>query len=74
MQPDPPGADTGPVPDEPARIEVTAKDLGTGDSETVVITDNYVITCAGSAHVTHTQVSANGTHVITVKGVKPSGR
>jgi hypothetical protein len=57
-------------PEEPARIEVTAKDLGTGDSQTVVITDNYVVTCAGSAYVDHVQAYANGTHVITVKGAK----
>ena len=41
------------APEEPARIEVTATDLGTGDSETVVITDDYVLTCAGSAYVAH---------------------
>ena len=56
--------------EEPARIEVTATDLGTGDSETVVITDDYVLTCAGSAYVAHVSAYANGTHVITVKGVR----
>lgn len=60
-------------PEEPARIEVTARDLGTGDSETVVIADDYVLTCAGSARVTYVQAYANGTHVITVKGVKRGG-
>ena len=49
------------VPEEPPRIEVTARDLGTGDSQTVVITDDYVITCAGSAYVHHVQAYANGT-------------
>jgi hypothetical protein len=58
------------APDEPARIEVTARDLGTGDSETIVISDDYVLTCAGSAYLHHVQAYANGTHVITVRGVK----
>jgi hypothetical protein len=54
--------------DEPVRIKVTATGLGTGDSEEAVITDDYVITCAGSAYVDSVQTYANGTHVITVKG------
>ncbi len=58
------------MPDEPARIKVTAEDLGTGDSESGIITDDYVLTCAGSCYMTHVQAYANGTHVITVKGVK----
>jgi hypothetical protein len=59
-----------PAPGTPARIKVTAEDLGTGDSDSVVITDDYVLTCAGSAYLHHVQAYANGTHVITVKGVK----
>lgn len=56
--------------EEPARIRVTVTDLGTGDTEEAVITDDYVITCAGSAYVHHVQAYASGTHVITVKGRK----
>lgn len=57
--------------DEPARIRVTVTDLGTGDTDEAVITDDYVVTCAGSAYVHHVQAYAKGTHVITVKGRKP---
>lgn len=60
-------------PDGPARIQVTVTDLDTGDSSTEVITDDYVLTCAGSAYVDHVQAYANGTHVITVKGRKRRG-
>lgn len=55
---------------EPARIRVTVTDLDTGDSEEAVISDDYVITCAGTAYVGHVQAYASGTHVITVKGRK----
>ena len=51
-------------------IQVTVTDLGSGDTETVVISDDYVITCAGTAYVDGVQAYANGTHVITVKGRK----
>ena len=65
MQPDPSAAG------EPARIEVTARDLGTGDSETVTIADDYVLICAGSCYQAKVQADlAAGIHTITVKGVK----
>lgn len=51
-------------------IQVTVIDLDSGDTETQVISDDYVITCAGSAYVDGVQTYANGTHVITVKGRK----
>lgn len=56
------------MPEQPARIQVTATDLDTNESSTVVITDDYVLTCAGTCYVHHVQAYANGTHVITVKG------
>ena len=59
------------MPEQPARIQVTVTDLDTEESETAVISDDYVLTCAGSCHVHHTQAYANGTHVITVKGRRP---
>lgn len=52
-------------------IRVTVTDEETGDTESVVIDDDYVVTCAGSCHVHYTQVHANGTHVLTIKGRKP---
>lgn len=59
------------TPEEPARIEVTARDLGTGGSETIVIADDYVLICAGSCYRATVEADlASGTHVITVKGVK----
>lgn len=58
------------MPEQPARIQVTVTDLDTEESETAVIADDYVLTCAGSCYVHHVQAYANGTHVITVKGRK----
>lgn len=51
--------------------KVTATDVETGESDSVTIRDNYVVICDGSAVLTHTQVNANGTHVVTIKGVRP---
>lgn len=72
--------DTGPAeeeveavsePEEPVRIRVTAEDLGTGESKSVVVADDYVLICAGSCYQAEVQADLmNGTHVITVKGVK----
>jgi hypothetical protein len=49
-------------------IRITATDLDAGDSDSKVIWNDYVLTCAGSCYVDHVQAYANGTHVITVKG------
>lgn len=49
-------------------IEVTVRDTETGDTETQTVEDDYVVVCAGTCHLTHTQTSANGTHVLTIKG------
>lgn len=56
------------APDQPARIKVTVTDLDTGDSESAVVTDDYILTCAGSCHLAHVATYANGTHVLTIKG------
>lgn len=48
-------------------VRVTTTDLETDDSESVELKNDYVITVAGSCHVSHIQAYANGTHVITVK-------
>lgn len=61
------------VPEEPIRIEVTVRDLGTGASQTAVISDDYVLICAGSCYRANVEADlASGTHVITVEGVKRS--
>jgi hypothetical protein len=52
---------------------VTAVDLTNGGSESQTIRDDYVLVCDGSAHLDSVQVHGNGTHVITVKGVKRRG-
>ena len=52
-------------------IRVTVTDEETGDTESVVIDNDYVVTCAGSCYVHYTQAHANGTHVLTIKGRKP---
>lgn len=53
--------------DDPG-IEVTVKDLKTGQSESATIRNDYVIVTGGRCEVTHVQRSGNGTHVLTVKG------
>jgi hypothetical protein len=52
---------------EPVRIQVTVTDLDTGDSETKVISDDYIVTTAGNRYVASVMAYKNGTHVITVK-------
>ena len=54
----------------PPRIQVTVTDLETGESQSRVITDDYALICAGSCWLARTSASANGTHVLTVKGRK----
>jgi hypothetical protein len=60
----------GAAAEGPARIRVTVTDEQTGDHDSAVITDTYVLTCAGSCYRAGVTAHANGTHVITVKGVK----
>lgn len=51
------------------QIRVTVKDLQTGEEETVEISDDYLLICAGSCYLDGTQVYPTmGTHVLTVKG------
>lgn len=50
--------------------KVTVTDEGTGETEEVVITDDYVLICDGKVYVHGTTWHANGTHVITVRGNK----
>lgn len=59
-------------PDPVPGIRVTVTDLDSGESETAVISDSYVLTCAGSCYLAHTQSYANGTVVLTVKGRRRS--
>lgn len=49
-------------------IEVTARDLETGETGTLVIDDDYVLITAGSCHLARTDAHSGGTHVLTVKG------
>jgi hypothetical protein len=55
-------------------VEVTVRDTETGESQTATITDDYVLICEGSCRLDRTQVSANGTAVLTVKGRKQAQR
>lgn len=51
-------------------IEVTVRDLETGDVETKVIENDYLLVTAGTAHTTHIETYPKaGTHVLTIKGV-----
>ena len=53
------------------QIRVTVEDLESGDKETVEISDDYVLICAGSAYQDGVQAyPTKGTHVITIKGLK----
>jgi hypothetical protein len=53
-------------------IRVTVTDTESGESSTAEVEDNYILVCAGTCHQDGVQVyPAKGTHVITVKGVRP---
>jgi hypothetical protein len=52
-----------------AAVKVTVTDPDTGDVLGEKVIDNdYILVVAGSCHLAHTNASANGTHVLTVKG------
>lgn len=53
-------------------IKVTVSDPTTGEVlGEQVVTDDYVLVCAGTAELTYTQASpTTGTHVLTIKGVR----
>jgi hypothetical protein len=51
-------------------IEITVRDTEADESSTAVIDDDYFLVTAGSCYCASVQASANGTHVITVKGRK----
>lgn len=54
-----------------AGTRVTAVDIEHPDAnESTVIVNDYVLITDGSAQMTRVQRYSNGTHVITVKGVK----
>ena len=48
-------------------VRVTATDLETGESGSVVIDNDYVLICAGDRYQSEVQRHANGTTVLTVK-------
>jgi len=51
-------------------LRVTARDIDLGDEEVAEVpSGTYVILCTEPAHVASIQKHANGTVVITVKGV-----
>jgi len=56
-------------------IRVTAVDLDTRETSEAVISDDYVLICAGSCYRAAVEVDLAGrTHVITVRGVKRKAR
>ena len=50
---------------------VTCTDVETGESETAVIENNYVVICDGDRYVDGYVMHANGTVVVTIKRAKP---
>jgi hypothetical protein len=48
-------------------IQITVRDLETGESETREISDDYMVICAGNRYLAHTDAHMNGTHVLTIK-------
>jgi hypothetical protein len=51
------------------KIRVTVEDIETGESESAVIEDDYIIVCAGSCYVAHaSDYPTKGTQVLTIKG------
>ena len=54
----------------PIKVTVTDPDTGEVLGEQIV-TNDYVLICAGTAQLTHTQASpTTGTHVLTIKGCR----
>ena len=55
--------------DKKAVLRVTVEDLETGETQTRdVPPGDYFMLTTEPAYVAHTNVFANGTHVITIKG------
>lgn len=46
---------------------VTATDVETGESESAVIENNYIVIVDGDRYVSGTKLYSNGTAVITIK-------
>lgn len=59
-----------PDPTSTKGIQVTVTDLDTGQSDTKVIWDDYVLICAGSCyrHAVQSIGVTGETHILTVKG------
>lgn len=50
-------------------LTVTVLDSQSGETETATVADgDYILICVAPCYLDHTQASANGTHVLTVKG------
>jgi len=50
-------------------IRVTVLDTESGDTETREIDNDYILICAGTCVLAHTNTyPAKGTHVLTIKG------
>lgn len=62
------------MPEQPARIQVTVTDLDTEETNSVVITDDYALICAGTCYRHYVEDHFDGTHVITVKGRRQGRR
>jgi hypothetical protein len=50
-----------------AGTRVTAEDIATGEGESKVIRDDYVLITDGRVYLHHRQVYKNGTVVLTIK-------
>ena len=47
--------------------KVTCTDVDTGESESAVIVNDYIVICDGDRYLDHVQQYANGTVVLTIK-------
>lgn len=54
--------------DSKVGTQVTARDLSSGEQDSCVIHNDYVVTTDGTCRVDAVQWFANGTHIITIKG------
>lgn len=54
-------------------IRVTAEDLETGESSSIMFDDTYVLTTAGRCYLAHEQRFANGTTILTIKTESKDG-
>lgn len=67
--------DDAPGPTSSKGIRITVTDLDTGESDTKVVWNDYILVCAGSCyrHAVQSIGVTGETHILTVKGRRTNG-